>query len=72
MNSKIKISFENGELIIECNREGLKYLSDICANLSKLSDQKAKTPSNHYHLMPEMKNVLEGSLPTVIILNQKL
>jgi len=72
MKNKIKISSENGEIVIEGNRDGLRHLSEICQRLSNLSEAETNTPANHYHLSSEMNNAEEGSLPAVIILDEEL
>lgn len=70
--SKLKITYNNGELEIVGNREGLKFLSNICYGLSELSDEASKTPANHWHLSDFMNTAEEGSTPTTILLNPNL
>jgi hypothetical protein len=72
MKNKIKMSYENGEIVIEGNRDGLRHLSEICQRLSNLSDAEANTPVNHYHISEDMNNAEQGSLPAVIIYNNEL
>jgi hypothetical protein len=66
MKGKLNIAFENGEVLIEGDREGLRYLAMICERLCHLTDEEAKTPSNRFHLSENMGSALKGSLPAVI------
>ncbi len=72
MENKIRISYEGSEIIIEGNKDGLEFLSEICQRLSKLSEAEASTPGNHYHILGEMGNAQRGSVPLVIIYNPEL
>jgi len=67
MEGKLNVAFVNGEVLIEGDREGLRYLSMVCVRLTHLSDEEARTPSNHFHLSENVGNVQRGSLPTVIV-----
>ncbi len=58
---KLKITFEKGEVRIQGDKEGLEYLADCCRRIIGKTD-----PSGHWHLSPEMDNLLNGSLPTSI------
>jgi hypothetical protein len=72
MKSKINISYKDNEVVIEGNKEGLEYLSEICNKLSHLSEESANTPANNFHISRNMNNAEEGSLPLIIILNPDL
>jgi hypothetical protein len=52
---------------IAADREALIWLSEICLQLSKLSDADAKTALNHYHLDEYLGNAEPGSIPLVIL-----
>jgi hypothetical protein len=66
---KLKIA-ENkpGEVEIVGNREGLRFLAKVCASLSDLSDEEAKTAANHYHFAEFFGNLEEGSIKELIVL----
>ena len=66
-DEKIKIIKNNHEIEIIGNREGLKWLADICLSMSEISDEEAKTPANHYHIADYMNNAEEGSIPLIIL-----
>ena len=70
--ARIKISYNNGEIEIAGNREGLKYIAEICSGLSELSSEEAKTGANHYHFADYMNNAEEGSIATIILYNPDL
>ena len=59
---KYKDGFE-----ITADREALIWFSEICLELSKLSDADAKTAANHYHLDEYLGNAEPGSIPLVIL-----
>jgi hypothetical protein len=63
MSFQLKITYdaERKEVLISGNREGMKYLSDICARVIGKT-----TPAGHYHLSPQMGNVDDDSVSTVI------
>jgi hypothetical protein len=61
MNIKLKITYDNGEIWIRGNDQGLQYLADCCTRIIGKTD-----PSGHWHLMPEMNNLIEGSERTLI------
>jgi len=67
MKHSIKVSFQEGEVVIEADRDGLRRISEISAKLASLSDSEARTPANHFHFMEDMKNVEPDSLPLVIL-----
>jgi hypothetical protein len=64
---KIRTTFNQNEIEIAADKEGLKYLSDICLKLSNLSESEAMTPANHYHLLEGFRNLEKGSISTVIL-----
>jgi hypothetical protein len=70
MESKLKITFRDGEIEIAGNREGLRDLADICNGLSELSEEQAQTPGNHWHIDEFMNTAEPGSVPTVILLKR--
>lgn len=70
--AKIKILYEDGEIEIVGNREGLKFLAGVCSSLSELSDEEAKTAANHYHFADYMNTADDGSIPTMILYNPDL
>ena len=69
MKHSIKVSLQDGEVVIEADRDGLRRISEISARLAALTDSEARTPANHFHLMESMKNVEPDSLPLVILRN---
>ncbi|KPK89481.1 MAG: hypothetical protein AMJ94_12050 [Deltaproteobacteria bacterium SM23_61] len=66
-SGKIKILNTGNEIEIIGNREGLKWLADICISMSEITDDEAKTPANHYHIADYMNNAEEGSIPLIIL-----
>jgi len=69
---KIIVTFENGEVEILANREGMNFLSDICAGLGDLTDEEARTPANHWHINELMNTAEKGSIPMMITLKLDL
>ena len=67
MKHSIKVSFQEGEVVIEADRDGLRRISEISEKLASLTDSEARTPANHFHFMEGMKNVEPDSLPLVIL-----
>jgi len=66
---KLKIvEDEPGTIEIVGNREGLRFLARVCADLSDLSDDQAKTAANHYHFTEYFENLEQGSVKELIIL----
>jgi hypothetical protein len=61
MNIRLKITYDNHEIWIRGDKEGLQSLADCCTRIIGKKD-----PSGHIHLMPEMNNLMEGSVKTVI------
>ena len=57
------VRLDTGELEVIGNRAGLKDLAGVCQALSELSDDQAKTPANHYHIV---NNAEDGSLELII------
>ena len=64
---KFKIYKHEDGFEIAADREALKWFSEICLALSKLSDADAKTAANHYHLDEYLGNAEAGSIPLVIL-----
>jgi hypothetical protein len=65
--AKIKVTNNNGEIEIIGNREGLKFLAEICRSMSEITDDEAKTPANHYHIADYLNNAEGGSTPLIIL-----
>jgi hypothetical protein len=61
MSIRLKITIDKDELWIRGDKAGLQYLADCCTKIIGKKD-----PSGHFHLMPEMNNLMAGSLKTVI------
>jgi hypothetical protein len=61
MNIRLKITYDNNEIRIAGDKKGLQYLADCCTRIIGKKD-----PSAHFHLMPEMNNLMECSVKTVI------
>ena len=61
MNIRLKITYDNREIRIRGDKEGLQYLADCCTRIIGKKDL-----SGHFHLMPEMNNLMEGSVKTLI------
>ena len=58
----------DGTIEIVGNREGLRFLADVCMSLSELSDDQAKTAANHYHFTEDFGNLEQGSAKELIVL----
>lgn len=71
-SEKLLVRNADGEIEIVGNRDGLKWLADVCLSMSKITDQEANTPANHYHIADYMNNAEEGSLPLIILCNPDL
>lgn len=66
---KLKIlESKSGEVEIVGNQEGLRFLANVCKNLSDLSDEEAKTAANQYHFAEFFGNLEEGSAKELIVL----
>lgn len=61
MSIKLKITYDHNEIWIRGDKNGLQYLADCCTRIIGKKD-----PSGHFHLEPEMNNLMEGSIKTVI------
>ncbi len=61
MNIPLKITYDKNEIRIRGDKQGLQYLADCCTRIIGKKD-----PAGHFHLMPEMNNLMEGSVKTVI------
>jgi hypothetical protein len=61
MSIRLKITIDKDELWIRGDKAGLQYLADCCTRIIGKKD-----PSGHFHLEPEMNNLMDGSLKTVI------
>lgn len=65
---KLKIlENKSGEVEIVGNQQGLRFLANVCKNLSDLSDKEAKTAANHYHFAEFFGNLEEGSAKELIV-----
>lgn len=65
MTIPLRITSDGNEVRIRGNEEGLRYLADCCISVIGKIDA-----SGHFHLMPEMKNLMGGSIKTVIEYSQ--
>ena len=65
---RLKVVLENGEVHIHGNRAGLKDLAHVCAALSALSDEDAKTGANHVICADYMNSADDGSIPMMVCL----
>ena len=72
MDPKVTVYREGEEIVFEANRDGMKWISDMCLKLAGLSDEEAETPANHYHISEAMNNAEKGSIPAVLQLNKAL
>ena len=61
MNIRLKITYDHAEIWIRGDKNGLQYLADFCTRITGKKD-----PSGHFHLQPEMNNLMEGSINTII------
>jgi hypothetical protein len=61
LSIRLKITFDNDEIWFRGDKEGLKYLADC---YTRIIDKK--DPWGHFHLLPEMNNLMEDSNKTVI------
>lgn len=68
MKGKIKVEYnkKESEIAIIADKEGLAYLADVCNRISG-----KESPAGHFHLMEEMKNLVKGSVRTIIIYSDK-
>jgi hypothetical protein len=65
---RLKVTLQNGEVRIHGNRAGLRDLANVCAALSALSDEEAKTAANHVIYADYMNSADEGSMPMMVCL----
>ena len=65
---RLKVVLENGEVHIHGNRVGLRDLGNVCAALSALPDEKAKTGANHAIYADYMNSADDGSIPMMVCL----
>ena len=61
MGIPLKITFDGREIRIVGNKDGLQYLADCCISIIGQAG-----PGAHWHLLPQMNNLLEGSIATAI------
>lgn len=61
MSIRLKITYDNDEIWIRGDEEGLKYLAECCTKIIGNKD-----PSGHWHLQSEMNNLMDGSIKTRI------
>ncbi len=54
------------EVVIEGDRDDLRYLAEICLKLRQMTDEDVRTGNNHYHIAEYMNNAAHGSVPTII------
>ncbi len=65
MTIPLRITLDGSEIRIRGSEEGLRYLADCCIRVIGKIDS-----SGHFHLMPEMNNLMKGSIKTVIEYSQ--
>ena len=65
---RLKVLLEKGEVHIHGNRAGLRDLANVCAALSALSDEEAKTAANHVIYADYMNSADDGSIPMMVCL----
>jgi hypothetical protein len=65
---KLKVLLQDGEVHIHGNRVGLRDLAKVCAALSALSDEDARTGANHFIYADYMNSADEGSIPMMVCL----
>jgi hypothetical protein len=65
---RLKVILQNDEVHVHGNRTGLRDLANVCATLSALSDEAAKTAANHVIYADYMNSADEGSLPMMVCL----
>jgi hypothetical protein len=58
------------EIRIVANREGLRYLSEVCDELLNEAYNPHKPP--HSHIEPALNTAEAGSVPIEILLNPKI
>ena len=70
--AKIQAAFiKNGsELRIVANREGLRYLAEVCDELLNEDYDPRKPP--HSHIEPALNTAEAGSVPIEILLNPNI
>ncbi len=61
-----KDSHQEDEVVIEGDRDDLRYLAQICLNLSQMTEEDVRAGNNHYHIAHYMNNAEEGSVPMII------
>ncbi|OIO10390.1 MAG: hypothetical protein AUJ52_04355 [Elusimicrobia bacterium CG1_02_63_36] len=59
--TRLKFTIEAGEVLILGDEGGLEHLAEICRRVIGKKD-----PSGHWHLQPEMNNLVEGSMGAII------
>jgi len=65
---RLKVMLEKGEVQIHANRAGLRDLAKVCAGMSALSDEDAKTAANHFIYADYMNSADDGSIPMMVCL----
>jgi hypothetical protein len=65
---RLKVMLEKGEVHIHGNRAGLRDLANVCAALSTVSDEDAKTGANHVIYADYMNSADDGSTPMMVCL----
>ena len=59
--ARLKITLEDGEVVIRGDKGGLEYVANVCQRVIGKHD-----PSGHVHLEWHMNNLCEGSVPAVV------
>jgi hypothetical protein len=70
--AKVRVEFVKGgtEVVVSANREGLRYLSEICASLADEEYDRHEPP--HTHVEPALNSAEPGSVPLEILLKADL
>jgi hypothetical protein len=66
--AKVRVEFvkDGTQVLISANREGLRYLSEICAGLADENSEQHEPP--HTHVESALNSAEPGSLPLEILL----
>ncbi len=52
------------EVVIEGDGDDLRYLIELCLNLSQMTDEDVRTGNNHCHIAEYRNNAAQGLVPT--------
>ena len=70
--AKVRVEFAKGgtEVLVSANREGLRYLAEICSGLADEEYERHRPP--HTHIEPALNSAEPGSVPMEILLEPDL